>query len=180
MAMSSSLHGRDIIAEFTDLVCKQNVAVPVAAMNALVMTIADSNAKTWMELKDELDTTILRLNRCRHDNLGGRTNFSLRSGCDLFMRYVTRAFDLDSDNFATCRAELAKRGKRFTGYSSRARAYIAEIGHSFVQDNCTVLVHGNSRVVTELLLKAAQSKRFKIILTEGRPNDSDCNGSGEE
>lgn len=162
---------RDIIAEFTDLVCKQNVAVPVAAMNALVMTIADSNAKTWMELKDELDTTILRLNRCGHDNLGGRTNLSLKSGCELFMHIVTRAFDMDSDNFATCRAELARRGKRYAGYSRSSRAYIADIGHSFVQDNCTVLVHGSSRVVSELLLKAAESKKFKIILTESRPND---------
>jgi len=162
---------RDVVAEFTDLVCKQNVAVPVAAMNALVMTIADSDAKTWMELKDELDTTILRLNRCGHDNLGGRTNLSLRSGCDLFMRYVTRAFDMDSENFATCRTELARRGKRFAGYSRSSRAYIADIGHSFVQDNCTVLVHGNSRVVAELLLKAAESKKFSIYITESRPND---------
>jgi len=171
---------RDVLAEFTDLVCKQNVAVPVAAMNALVMTIADSNAQTWMELKMELDTTIARLQRCGHHNLGGRTNLSLKSGCDLFLQHVTRAFDVESMNFATCRTELARRGKYFTGYSRASRANIAEIGHSFVQDNSTVLVHGNSRVVSELLLKAAESKKFKIIMTESRPNDVPLGAEDED
>ena len=171
---------RDVLAEFTDLVCKQNVAVPVAAMHALTMTIADSSAQTWMELKLELDTTILRLDRCGHDNLGGRTNLSLKSGCELFLQHVTRALTDESANFATCRQELARRGKYFAGYSRASRANIAEIGHSFVQDDSTVLVHGNSRVVSELLLKAAQSKRFRVIMTESRPNDVSVLDDGSE
>ena len=171
--LSGIMAQRDVLAEFTDLVCKQNVAVPVAAMHALVMTIADSEAQTWMELKMELDTTIARLQRCGHHNLGGRTNLSLKSGCALFMQHVMRAFDvmMESKDFPACRAELARRGNNFTGYSRASRANIAEIGHSFVQDNSTVLVHGNSRVVSELLLKAAESKKFRIIMTESRPND---------
>lgn len=54
--------------------------------------------------------------------------------------------------------------------SLRSRAQIAEIGHSFVQDDFTVLTHGYSRVVSALVLKAAQSKKFKIIVTEGCPS----------
>jgi len=54
--------------------------------------------------------------------------------------------------------------------SMSARAQIAEFGHSFIQDGCTVLVHGISRVVTTLLLRAAQSRQFNLIVTEGRPS----------
>lgn len=58
----------------------------------------------------------------------------------------------------------------YVGKSEASRSRIAEIGHSFVQDGCTVLTHGSSRVVMALLLKAAESKQFKIIVTEGGPN----------
>lgn len=54
--------------------------------------------------------------------------------------------------------------------SLNSRAQIADIGHSFIQDDCTVLVHGYSRVASALILKAAESKQFNIIVTEGKPN----------
>lgn len=54
--------------------------------------------------------------------------------------------------------------------SLSARTQIAEVGQSFIQDGCTVLIHGMSRVVTTLILKAAEAhKYFNIIVTEGRP-----------
>jgi translation initiation factor 2B subunit (eIF-2B alpha/beta/delta family) len=51
--------------------------------------------------------------------------------------------------------------------SLSARARIAELGHSFITDNCTLLIHGCSRVVTALVLRAAQSTKFNLIVTEG-------------
>lgn len=51
--------------------------------------------------------------------------------------------------------------------SEASRARIAEVGHSFIQDGCTVMTHGYSRVVMALLLKAAvESKQFNVIVTE--------------
>ena len=32
-------------------------------------------------------------------------------------------------------------------------------------------MHGNSRVVVALLLKAAETKQFNVMVTEGRPNE---------
>jgi len=159
-----------VVNIFTSLVLGNDVAVPVAAMNALVLSIKESKATTWMELEDELYTAIASLKRCRHEDLGGRTNLSLSSGCDLFMKYVTRAFSLDSVEFDFCKEELLRRGEKFAKLSMSSRTTIAEIGHSFVQDSCTVLIHGHSRVVTALILKAAQSKQFNILVTEGRPS----------
>lgn len=65
-----------------------------------------------------------------------------------------------------------RRGEQFAGMSLSSRAMIAELGHSFIQDNCTVLIHGASRVVNALVMKAAESKHFNIIVTESRPDGS--------
>jgi translation initiation factor eIF-2B subunit alpha len=66
----------------------------------------------------------------------------------LFTKYVTRAFNLEDMQFESCKEELLRRGERFAGMSLSSREHIAEIGHSFVQDSCTVLIHGHSRVVS--------------------------------
>jgi translation initiation factor eIF-2B subunit alpha len=138
-------------------------------MNALVLSIKMSGATTWMELEDELRSAIVALKRCKHEDLGGRTNLSLGSGCDLFMKYVTRSFNLESMQFDECKAELLRRGEKFADMSMHARSYIAKIGHSFISEDQTVLVHGGSRVVSALIMKAAQTKQFNVIVTEGRP-----------
>lgn len=161
---------KEIVDHFTTLVLTEDVAIPVAAMNALVLCIKKTIATTWMELEDELRSAITALKRCRHEDLGGRTNLSLDSGCDLFMKYVTRAFELDSMDFDTCKKELLFRGTEFAEMSSRSRSYISEIGNSFISDGSVVLVHGYSRVVAALVLKAAESKQFRCVVTESRPN----------
>ena len=84
------------------------------------------------------------------------------------MKYVSRTF-LEQSDFNSCREEVLKRGEAFTTMSHASRSLIATMGHSFIQDGYTVLVHGNSRVVNGLLLKAAETKHFNVILTEGRP-----------
>ncbi len=66
---------------------------------------------------------------------------------------------------------MLNRGERFAGMSLSSRAKIADIGHSFIQDDCTVLVHGSSRVVDALIMKASESKMFNLIITEGRPSN---------
>jgi translation initiation factor eIF-2B subunit alpha len=144
-------------------------------MNALVSLIKKSKSTTWMELERELSLAIATLKSCRLEDLGGRTNISLCSGCDLFMKYVTRSFNLEYMEFSFCKDELLRRGQMFAGMSLSSRVHIAEIGHSFVQDGYTVLVHGSSRVVTALLLKAAETKQFNVMMTEGRPNDNSAN-----
>lgn len=164
-----SLASDEILDEFRSLI-RNDVAVPVSAMKALISVIKKSKGGTWMQLEGELRVAINTLKSCRIEDLGGRTNISLGSGCELFMKYVTRAF-LEFTDFSACREELLKRGEKFAGMSMSSRSHIAKVGHSFVQDSCTVLTLGTSRVVNTLLLKAAESKQFKIIVTEGRPQN---------
>ena len=48
-----------------------------------------------MQLEKDLRQAIEGLKSCSEDDLGGRSQISLGSGCDLFMKYVTRAFSLE-------------------------------------------------------------------------------------
>ena len=158
---------QEILREFRDLI-SSNIAVPVCAMKALESVIRRSNATTFAELEKTLQAAILCLKICTASDLLGKTSMSLDSGCELFMKYVSRA--IKYGDFVQCKADLISRAEKIAGTSLRSRHKISEVGHSFVQDGCTVLIHGNSRVVTALLMKAAESKQFNVVFTDGRPN----------
>lgn len=94
---------------------------------------------------------------------------SIASGCELFMRFVTRTA-LEFSEFQACRGILIDRGHYFKEHSTRARAKIGELGAPFVRDGAIVLTTGFSRVVVALLLHAAQQlkRRFTVIVAETR------------
>lgn len=149
---------------------KNAVAMPVAAMNALLGVVQRSSANTMMGLQDELKEAsqeILDWN----SREGNRSNIALASGCELFLRYSTRTF-LELTEFKECRAAILERGQRFAGISLAARDKIARAGHGFIRDGQTILTHGWSRVVAALLLKAAETKHFSLCILEGRPDAS--------
>jgi translation initiation factor eIF-2B subunit alpha len=145
------------------------VAMPVAAMNALLGVVQRTQANTMMGLQNELKAAaqeMLDYNAVR----GNRSNISLASGCELFLRYSTRTF-LELADFQECRQELLQRGQRFAGISRMARDRIAHNGKGFVQPGQTVLTHGWSRVVAALLIQAVQErKHFSLYILEGRPD----------
>ncbi len=64
-------------------------------------------------------------------------------------------------NEQRCKAQLLARGERMAQMSATSRERIASLGEDFVQDGVTILTHGMSRVVMRLLLRAAQTKRFR-------------------
>lgn len=149
-----------------------DMAIAVAAMNVLVSVIKESRASTLMELERELTATIKSLTAAA-PSIRPDSSFAVNSvkyGCDLFLKYVTNSF---VEDLSAAKAELLSRAETYANMSLSCRQKVAEIGHSFVQDGFTVLVHGNSRVVTGLLLKAAESKQFNVVVTDGRPQ---CDG----
>ena len=42
------------------------------------------------------------------------------------------------------------------------------MGERFIRDGSTILTHGQSRCVIELLISAAKTKTFTVLITEGR------------
>ena len=149
---------------------RRAVAIPVAAMNALLGVVERTEAGTMMGLQDELREASQAMLSWSHRHTD-RSDIALRSGCELFLKHITRTF-LELPNFEECRAEILERGKRFAGMSLAARDRIASVSHEFVQDGVTVLTHGWSRVVASLLLKAAETKQFDVVILEGRPDAS--------
>lgn len=150
------------------------VALPVAAIKSLLGVIKRSKANTMMGLQEELRKASSDMLEYAKEStnfalLGGRSHIALDSGCDLFLKYVTRCF-LELPDFNDSRLAILERGERFANISVAARDRISEIGQGFVRDGHTVLTHGWSRVVASLLTKAALTKHFTVIVLEGRPD----------
>jgi translation initiation factor eIF-2B subunit alpha len=85
----------------------------------------------------------------------------------------------DAADFNTIRTHLLQNGRLFVERAKASRGKIAGFGKHFIQDGCTILTFGGSRVVGALLSQAAESSsgsvRFKVIYVlsssqkKGRP-----------
>ncbi|KAL9250316.1 Translation initiation factor eIF2B subunit alpha-like protein [Drosera capensis] len=164
----------NVIDEFNGWRRQPELAEAVAAIKALASVIRLSGATTMMELEIELKKA--------SDSLKSwdKTSISLTAGCDLFMRYVTRTTALEYEDFNSAKSRLLERAEKFGEISYKARRIIAMVSQDFVFDGCTILVHGFSRVVLEILKLAAQNKKlFRVFCTEGRPDRTGLRFSNE-
>ena len=99
-----------------------------------------------------------------------KTTLALRSGCELFMRHVTRTFVEFPGEFQACKEGLLRRGVEFAQLTERSRLTIARLGAPFIHDGSVVLLHGRSRVVAGVLMEAARvGQQFSVIITECSP-----------
>jgi translation initiation factor eIF-2B subunit alpha len=165
---------------FGNLFDKSATAMPVAAIKALLGVVERSRATTMMEMQNELkeasDTMMLAASTGRllylvvSSTMTRSHSIAVRSGCELFLKYVTRTFLEELPDFEQCRQAVLERGERFAGISLAARDRIAEVAADFIQEGQTVLTHGWSRVVASILLQASKTKHFDIVILEGRPD----------
>ncbi|KAG6593581.1 Translation initiation factor eIF-2B subunit alpha, partial [Cucurbita argyrosperma subsp. sororia] len=163
-----------VIDEFNNWRKQPDLAEAVAAIRSLAAVIRSSQATTMMELEIELKKA--------SDSLKSwdTTSISLTAGCDLFMRYVTRTSALEYEDFKSAKSRLIERAEKFGEISCKARRIIAMLSQDFIFDGCTILVHGFSRVVMEVLRLAAQNKKlFRVFCTEGRPDRTGLRLSNE-
>ena len=101
------------------------------------------------------------------------SSISLKAGCELFLRYTTRTSAIENEDFRVTKARLIERGNQFADTSTRARSAIADAGSRFLTNGCTVLCHGFSRVIVDILSRARkQGAHFTVLLTEGRPGEA--------
>jgi len=149
---------------------KSAMAVPVAAMKALLGVVERTEAETMMQLQNELREAADIMMSNFSKSTSGRSHIALKSGCELFLKYITRTF-LEVSDFEECKQNILERGQRFQMISLAARDRIAAQAAAFVPNNGTVLTHGYSRVVANILLEAANAnKHFDLIILEGRPD----------
>ena len=147
---------------------------PILAIRTLLLVLEESTATTMMGLQAELEeaTEALLLYADSEDSEPSRsTALSLRSGCELFVRHVTRSFVDFPGDFQACKDMVLRRGGQFAELSERSRLSIARLGHPFVRDGSVLLTHGHSRVVMQVLLEAARvGKQFSVVVTECSPD----------
>ncbi|KAG5021633.1 hypothetical protein AAZX31_07G043500 [Glycine max] len=163
-----------VISEFDRWRKHPDLAEAVAAIRALAAVIRSSKASTMMQLEIQLKNASDTL-KC-----WDTTSISLTAACDLFMRYVTRTSALEYEDFNSAKSRLLERAEKFGEISFKARKIIAMLSQDFIFDGCTILVHGFSRVVLQILKLAAQNnKLFRVFCTEGRPDRTGLRLSNE-
>lgn len=155
-----------VLQHFEEYVCgSPELSVPVAAIKALTRHIEHSPATTMTEFTKDLEhaTSLLMsaTNQC----------IAVAAGCDLFRRFVNRTGSDTCEDLAAFRVRLIEKGTAFVEKAPLVRDKIAVNALEFVQDDAVILVHSYSRVVLNLLLKAAAAnRRFTVLVTESRPN----------
>ncbi|KAI8876488.1 nagb/rpia/CoA transferase-like protein [Backusella circina FSU 941] len=120
------------------------------------------------------DTQLSSVEKAKNQH---KASIAVLAGVDLFMRFVTRnSHDFsrseEARSFEDFKENLLSRAALILEKASSARERTAAIGAQFVNDNAVILVQGYSRVIMSVLFYAAntQNKRFKVYVTEGRPN----------
>ncbi|KAK3276683.1 hypothetical protein CYMTET_15268 [Cymbomonas tetramitiformis] len=176
LATEGRISGEDVVTgavvrEFhAGLNSDGDMAISVAVIKALTFVIKNSKAYTIMELEKELKAATDALRACLESH---QTSISLSAGCELFMRYVTKALTMENSDLDESKRRLTERGDKFAETSHQAKTKIAELGQRYVRDGGVILLHGFSRVALGILKQAAtQGKNFSVMVTEGRPDNS--------
>jgi len=174
------------LAELRILMEEGNCPMAVCAMQTLLSVIRRSDAKTMMALQEGLtaaheeiwdefsDVTARPLPLGR-----SLTPVSLRSGLELFQRYITRVNDdieakaferNEAVDFEKCKARLARGGAKFIEEMQAAPEVISGLAAPFIPEDAMVLTHGYSPLVVALLERAKLNGRnFSVAVTEARP-----------
>lgn len=135
-----------------------------AAVRALTESIKQSTASTMMGLREGLREAGEALSR------EPDAPMSVQSLCELFVRFVTRTALASSEyDFGEMRRLIIERGETLARTTVEARSKIAKIGAPFVEAGGVVLTTGFSRVVVALLLAAARTRHFSVMVAESHP-----------
>ncbi|KAG1714057.1 Translation initiation factor eIF-2B subunit alpha [Nymphon striatum] len=95
---------------------------------------------------------------------------SVKSGCELFMRFVT-PLSLDDPDFNKCKQAVLERSSNFINRLKPSRLKIANTSFPFIQDGSKILTHSMSRVVYETFKTAAKANiRFHVFVTDSAPD----------
>ncbi len=157
---------------FDDAIDTPGTAYAIAAIRALTAVIrstTDSSgfeASTMMELQAYIHSATNTIKAYSHEP-------SVASGCELFLRFITRTL-LEISDFDTCRCTLVERAESFVAAAEMSWRKISRLGSSFIPDDGNVLVHGHSRVVMRTLHEAAVSlgKTFTLYVTTNESDSS--------
>ncbi|KAK4544433.1 hypothetical protein LTR36_004324 [Oleoguttula mirabilis] len=172
----------DVVSTYRRLLAEDpDLTMPVGAIEALILGLANTPASTVSETLDLVSKLTAQLKRSIPNPI------SLSAGTDLFQQYLISNLQRPSarGDFDHIRSHLVQNGRLFVERAKAARETIASFGRHFIRDGNTVLTNGGSRVVGALLRSAAESSngnargsiRFRVIYVV---SPSSSSGSAEE
>jgi translation initiation factor eIF-2B subunit alpha len=98
-------------------------------------------------------------------------SMSVENACTIYSRVVTRG---DTDNVQDVAAIIKNNSKNIAQSVLHSHESIHKLVNLFLRDGQIILIHSYSHIVTSALINAAsQGKRFRVIITESRP---ECEG----
>lgn len=157
----------DIVSKYHSLLSADpDLTPPIAAIESLIALLSASPVTTISETLDLLSHSSATL-RSSIPNW-----IALSAGTDLFQRYLIQTLNRpgalgSGGDFGYLRQHLLSNGRLFVQRAKKARAKIADEGRLFIREGFTILTNGGSRVVSALLLRAAESQpsgpRFRVI-----------------
>lgn len=155
----------DIVSAYHKLVNDDpELTMPVAAIEALILLLRYSHVSTTMEALDLLKQQSQYLKSAVPNPI------SLSAGTDLFQQYILYSLKNSTQgNFELVREHMMNIGRLIVTRAKEGRRIIAGLGGKFIHDGCTVLTHGGSRVINELLMEASdpsgegESTSFQVI-----------------
>jgi len=132
-------------------------------ITALTRVVSLTKATTMHNLKNDILDAV---NCLKQEN----NSIEVRSACELFQAYATGTW-ADLQDFDKLKQKLLNKGEQFRANAEDSGKKIAKLASGFIRDNMVILTHGYSPVVNTLLLFAmSQGRRFKVIITESKPN----------
>eukprot|EP00771_Trimastix_marina_P001486 gnl/Trimastix_PCT/2567.p1 GENE.gnl/Trimastix_PCT/2567~~gnl/Trimastix_PCT/2567.p1 ORF type:complete len:344 (+),score=67.78 gnl/Trimastix_PCT/2567:32-1033(+) len=160
--ISDEMTQEEILNEFYQLVAPPNdMAYAVAAIKTLTNVMNRSKASTMHELDMQLRAAIETM-------VAKHSEPSVRSGCEIFRVYLTRTL-LPMNDFESCKRKLIASANHFTTMTKTNRNKIALLGERFFFEGMTIMTHSYSRVIMQCLLRAAKTKNFRVVVSEGGP-----------
>ena len=157
----------DVVSKYQSLLSADpDLTPPIAAIECLIALLTSSPVSTVSETLDLLSHASATL-RSSIPNW-----IALSAGTDLFQRYLIQTLNRpgalgSGGDFGYLRQHLLSNGRLFVQRAKKARAKIAEEGRLFIREGSTILTNGCSRVISALLVRAAESQssgqRFRVI-----------------
>ncbi|KAK8051384.1 hypothetical protein PG993_002769 [Apiospora rasikravindrae] len=191
----------DIVATYHRLLQEDpDLTMPMAAIEALIEFLGHSQVKTVYETIDLVKTQSEKL------QAAVRNPIALSHGTDLFSQYLIMSLkqpasssgsngagsksspplDNPHESFEVVRQHLLRNSRLFATRAKNARERIAANGRKHLHDDTTILTMGGSRVVGNMLCRAAAKhdygwytdppRRFRVLYAVDPALQAESNG----
>ncbi|CAO1430400.1 unnamed protein product [Diamesa hyperborea] len=138
----------------------KNLSNGIAAIKTLLMVLKKTDFTTIQELVNTIKSAIAVIRN------SDKPITSVVSACELFICFITLAFNLDDTPMDEIKKIMLNRGQIFLKKLLASRNVISKFAMPFISDGCRILTHSRSRVVLETLqLAAAENKHFHVFVT---------------